>query len=244
MRWFHNQNDITLCPSTETRISLKMHGIQNTGIFSRGVDPKNFNERLRSIELRKRLGINDKIVLLYVGRVAMEKDIDVLLKGYTNIPNSYKNKISLIITENGPELTRYKKSFSNGVIFTGYKKGKELAEIYASSDVFVFPSPTETFGNVVLEAMASGLPVIAANAGGVKDTVKNRINGLLFKPGDVTELSNLIIELIENEDLNNRLKYSARKTVIERSWGNIFDRLVNVYKEVILDNSIIQRKIS
>jgi len=244
MRWFHNQNNMTLCPSMETREMLKNHGIQNTGIFSRGVDAENFNENLRSIKLRKQLGINDKIVLLYVGRVAMEKDINVLLEGYTSILNKYKDKVSLVITGNGPELEKYKKSFPKGTIYTGYKKGRELAEIYASSDIFVFPSPTETFGNVVLEAMASGLPVIAANAGGVKDTVKNRYNGLLFNPGDARELSKLIVEMIENEDLKNNLKENARKTVLERSWGSIFDGLVDTYKEVIFINRCVGRKIS
>lgn len=244
MRWFHNQNEITLCPSMETRELLNSQGIPNTGIFSRGVDCENFNEKLRSIKLRNELGINDKIVLLYVGRVAMEKDIDVLLEGYRKISNKYKDKVSLIITGNGPELTRYKNSFPKGTIFTGYKKGRELAEIYASSDIFVFPSPTETFGNVVLEAMASGLPVIAANAGGVKDTVKNRVNGLLFNPGDANQLTNLVIEMIEDENLKNSLKANAKKTVSERSWTSIFDGLVETYEEVIFNNRYNDRIIS
>jgi len=244
MRWFHNQNDITLCPSMETREMLRDQGIQNTGIFSRGVDTYNFNENLRSIKLRKQLGVNDKIVLLYVGRVAMEKDINVLLESYTRILSLFENKVTLIITGNGPELSRCKKSFPRCTIFTGFKKGKELAEIYASCDIFVFPSPTETFGNVVLEAMASGLPVIAANAGGVKDTVKNRINGLLFKAGDVRELANSIIELIENKNLRDSLKDNARKTVLERSWKNVFDGLVDNYEEVIINNRYNGRVIS
>jgi glycosyltransferase involved in cell wall biosynthesis len=244
MRWFHNQNEMTLCPSMETKELLRSNGIQNTGIFSRGVDFENFNEKLRSVKLRKQLGIDDKIVLLYVGRVALEKDIHVLKESYIRILNQYKDRVSLIITGNGPELERYKKSFPKNTIFTGYKKGRELAEIYASSDIFIFPSPTETFGNVVLEAMASGLPVIAANAGGVKDTVKNRINGLLFNPGDASELSNLIIEIIEDEPLKNTLKNSARKTVLERSWNSIFEGLIETYEHVIFNKKCNQKIIS
>jgi len=244
MRWFHNQNDMTLCPSMETRKLLREEGIQNTGIFSRGVDSNLFNEKLRSIELRKQLGINDSIVLLYVGRVAMEKDIDVLLKGYTEIYSQYNDRVSLIITGDGPELARCKRSFPKNTIFTGFKKGAELAGIYASCDIFVFPSPTETFGNVVLEAMASGLPVIAANAGGVKDTVKDRINGLLFNPGDASQLSNLISEIIENVDIKNDLRENSRKTVLERSWKSIFDGLVDTYEEIISNSRYIGEEIS
>jgi glycosyltransferase involved in cell wall biosynthesis len=110
MRWFHNQNEMTLCPSMETKELLRSNGIQNTGIFSRGVDFENFNEKLRSVKLRKQLGIDDKIVLLYVGRVALEKDIHVLKESYIRILNQYKDRVSLIITGNGPELERYKKT--------------------------------------------------------------------------------------------------------------------------------------
>lgn len=237
MRWFHNQNNVTLCPSMETAKLLKNHDIENVGIFSRGIDSEKYNKSHRSRTLRKQLGIDDKIALLYVGRVAMEKDIDVLLKGYTKALEKYGDKISLIITGDGPELDRYKKSFPKGTIFTGYKKGHELVEIYASSDIFVFPSPTETFGNVVLEAMASGLPVIAANAGGVKDTVKNRINGLLFNTGDENQMFGLISEMIENKDLRNNLIKNADKTVSERTWESIFDGLINTYQEVIYNNN-------
>jgi glycosyltransferase involved in cell wall biosynthesis len=92
--------------------------------------------------------------------------------------------------------------------------------------------------------MASGLPVIAANAGGVKDTVKNRINGLLFNPGDASELSNLIIEIIEDEPLKNTLKNSARKTVLERSWNSIFEGLIETYEHVIFNKKCNQKIIS
>jgi phosphatidylinositol alpha 1,6-mannosyltransferase len=235
MRWFHYQNDLTLCPSEETKALLKNHGIQNTDIFSRGVDFHRFNPELRSSQLRQDLGINNKIVLLYVGRVAPEKDIDVLYHSYIDIEAKYGDKVALIITGDGPELSRYKKIFPKNTIFTGYKKGKELAEIYASSDIFVFPSPTETFGNVVLEAMASGLPVIVPNAGGVKDIVQDGINGLVFNAGDCTELKNTIIGLINNESSRNSLRINARKTALDRCWEKIFGGLINTYNEVIFN---------
>lgn len=235
MNWFHNQNELTLCPSAETKELIMNHGIQNVEIFSRGIDSVSFNAGLRSTELRQSLGINDKIVLLYVGRVAPEKDIDVLCESYREISDKYGDKVALIITGEGPELQRCKKEFPTSTIFTGYKKGKELAEIYSSSDIFVFPSPTETFGNVVLEAMASGLPVIAANAGGVKETVRNEVNGLLFRPGDSQELTHLIKKLIEDKSLRNSLRDGGNSTVLQRSWDNIFDGLIDTYNKVLFN---------
>lgn len=159
--------------------------------------------------------------------------MDVLLQGYNQIISRYKDKVALIITGDGPKLERYKKSFPGGTIFTGYKKGSELAEIYASSDIFVFPSPTETFGNVVLEAMSSELPVIAANAGGVKDTVKDKINGLMFNPGDSKELACLMTKLIDDENLRKELSLSGRKTGLEWCWGSIVDGLLGTYQNVV-----------
>lgn len=118
-------------------------------------------------------------------------------------------------------------------IFTGFKKGKELSEIYASSDIFVFPSSTETFGNVVLEAMASGLPVIGADAGGVSEIISDGVNGIKFKQRNVLELTNSIFRLIENENLRNKLGENGRKTGLNRSWDKVFDKLVDNYCEII-----------
>lgn len=242
MRWFHNQNDLTLCPSEEIRRYLKKEGISNTGIFSRGIDSKNFNPNLRSEELRNQLGVEDKLVFLYVGRVSPEKDLDILIDAYKAVFEKYRNKIALIITGEGPYLEKCKNDFPKGTIFTGFKKGRELAQIYASSDVFVFPSSTETFGNVVLEAMASGIPVIGADAGGVKEIIKHGVNGLKFKARNVNELINSMTELIKNKDLRNTLKINGRNTGLNRSWNKVFHGLMDDYNDVLINkknNSVI-----
>ncbi|MBC2580055.1 glycosyltransferase family 1 protein [Clostridium sp. DJ247] len=235
MRWFHNQNDLTLCPSEEIRELLKNQGISNTDIFSRGIDSERFNPKLRSNDLRTQLGVQDKLVFLYVGRVSPEKDLDILIESYKEVFKKYGNKIALIITGEGPYLEKCKNELPKETIFTGFMKGRELAEIYASSDIFVCPSSTETFGNVILEAMASGLSVIGADAGGVKDTIKHRVNGLKFKPRDVNELINSMLELIEYEDLRNALKINGRNTGLSRSWNRIFDGLLDTYNDVLLN---------
>jgi glycosyltransferase involved in cell wall biosynthesis len=235
LRWFHNQNDLTLCPSEEIKDYLKNKGISNTDIFSRGIDSEKFNPELRSEDLRRQLGINNKLVFLYVGRVSPEKDLDILIDAYREVYNKYGDKIALVVTGEGPYLDKCKNDFPKGTIFTGFKKGKELAQIYASSDIFVFPSSTETFGNVVLEAMASGVPVIGADAGGVKNTIKHKINGLKFKARHVNELIDLMVELIEDEDLRNTLSINARNTGLRRSWNKVFNGLMDTYNDILLN---------
>jgi len=175
------------------------------------------------------------LVFLYVGRVSPEKDLDILIDAYRQVYNKYRDKIVLIITGEGPYLDKCKNNFPKDTIFTGFKKGKELAQIYASSDIFVFPSSTETFGNVVLEAMASGIPVIGADAGGVKNIIDHRINGLKFKARNVNELIGLMVELIEDENLRNTLRTNARDTGLKRSWNKVFSRLMDTYNDILLN---------
>ncbi len=239
MKWFHNQNYMTLCPSVETEKLLNQNGISNTGIFSRGIDSKMFNANYRSDNLRRKLGIENKTTFLYVGRVSFEKDLDILSESYKAIKEKYKDKVALIITGEGPYLERCKKIFPQDTIFTGFKKGMELSKLYASCDIFVCPSSTETFGNVVLEAMTSGLAVIGADAGGIKEIIQHKRNGLKFKARDAGQLYNCMAELMENKNLREYLKANGIKFGKSRSWEKIIDGLVDIYKEVLEERSTI-----
>lgn len=238
MKWFHTQNAITLCPSKSAQSLLKDHGIHNTGLFSRGIDSENFHPMFRNPVFRKSLGLAKKTVFLYVGRLSAEKDLDTLGESYNNIHKLYPEQTALIITGDGPYMKKCRDLFPEDTIFTGFKKGRELAEIYASSDIFICPSSTETFGNVVLEAMASGLPVIGADAGGVGEIIKHQVTGLKFRPRDSNDLAACMIELISNPVLLNSLKENGREFGINRSWNQIFDGLLDVYQQV-LENRVI-----
>lgn len=238
MRWFHTQNDITLCPSKAAQSLLKDHGIHNTGIFSRGIDSENFHPMFRNPVYRKSLGLGKKTVFLYVGRLSAEKDLDTLGESYNNIHKLYPEQTALIITGDGPYMKKCRDLFPEDTIFTGFKKGRELAEIYASSDIFICPSSTETFGNVVLEAMASGLPVIGADAGGVGEIIKHQITGLKFRPRDSKDLAGCMTKLLSNPVLFNSLKENGREFGINRSWNQIFEGLMDVYQQV-LKNRVI-----
>lgn len=238
MRWFHNQNSITLCPSNEAQKLLNRNGISNTSLFSRGIDSNKFNPSFRNEGLRKKLGIENKTVFLYVGRVSTEKDMDVLNESYRSIREEYKDT-ALIITGDGPYLEECKKMFPDDTIYTGFKKGEELAEIYASSDIFVCPSSTETFGNVVLEAMASGLAVIGADAGGIREIIEHRQNGLKFKAKDSAELACCMKEFIENNNLRDYIKSNGLKSAKSRTWNKIIDCLYVSYCEVLKRNKAV-----
>ncbi|WP_313339840.1 glycosyltransferase family 1 protein [Sedimentibacter sp.] len=238
MKWFHNQNNITLCPSNEAQKLLNKNGINKTSLFSRGIDSHKFNPSYRNVKLRKELGIENKTTFLYVGRVATEKDMDILNESYRLIREKHHNT-ALIITGEGPYLEECKEMFPEDTIYTGFKKGHELAEIYASSDMFVCPSSTETFGNVVLEAMASGLAVIGADAGGIKEIISHKQNGLKFKAKDSNELTNCMQELIENKSLRNYVKSNGLKFAQNRTWERIIDNLYVIYCEILKENQYI-----
>lgn len=239
MKWFHSQSNITLCPSIEAQKLLNQHDIYNTMIFSRGIDSQRFNRDNRNDNLRRELGIEKKIAFLYVGRVSFEKDLDILSESYKNAKKEYGDRIALIITGDGPYMGKCKDMFQEDTIFTGFKKGTELSELYASCDIFVFPSSTETFGNVVLEAMTSGLAVIGADAGGVKEIIDHRHNGLKFRARDARDLYQCMKELIENKMLNDYLKARGMDFGKNRSWERVIDGLVDIYKGVLRERSTI-----
>ena len=125
------------------------------------------------------------------------------------------------------------KEAPENMMFTGYVKGEQLASVYSASDLFVFPSPTETFGNVVLEALASGTPAIAANSGGVKTIIQDGVTGSLCQPGNIEQFTNSILQLIHNEELRKRMGIEGRNYALTQKWDTIFDHLLWHYYNVI-----------
>ena len=233
LRWFHNQNELTFCATNEARKLLQSNGIHRTAIFSRGIDTNKFNPLKRNEALRRSLGVEDQKVFLYVGRVSFEKDLDILCQSSQQIQGRYGDKAAFVVTGDGPFLDKCRRLMPESTIFTGFQKGEELARLFASSDVFVCPSSTETFGNVLLEAMASGLPVIGADAGGVRNLITHRHNGLKFAARDEADLTRCMVDLMENETLSRHLIHHGIAFCQTRSWEVIVDELVKEYQQVI-----------
>jgi glycosyltransferase involved in cell wall biosynthesis len=229
-RWLHNQADLNLCPSQYTRAQLEAHGFERVAVWGRGVDTERFHPRHRSAAWRRRLsdGRPDAPLLLYVGRLAIEKRVDWLRPLLDVLPH-----VRLAIVGDGPLHADLEQRFAGTpTVFTGYLTGEDLAQAYASADLFVFPSPTETFGNVVLEAMASGLPVIAARAGGPVDHVKSGENGYLFDADNLADLVALVWHYGDNRAHLRQLGKMARAYAETQSWAHILDGLLETYATV------------
>ncbi len=180
LRRVHNAACLNLCPSRFTQRELRAHGVRHVGLWRGGVDTDLFHPKRRSIAMRARLsdGRPDAPLLLYVGRLAREKKLETLGWVMDAIPEA-----RLALVGEGPDRRRLEAIFAqNSVHFAGTLHGEELAAAFASADVFVLPSDTETLGFVALEAMSSGCPVVAADAGGIPDLVEHGTSGLLYDP--------------------------------------------------------------
>ena len=230
--WFHNEANLTVTPSSVSQEYLKSIGIRQTALFVRGVDCAIFNSNHRSEKCRKELGIAGKLALLYVGRLSPEKDLDILSKAMVRLNEKYHDRIVLVVTGDGPMAEELKKTMPDNVVFTGYKKGTALAQIYASCDLFAFPSSFETFGNVVLEAMASGLPVVGVNQGGVRGLVNHGTTGYLANPKDNESFAAMIEKLIESDYDRFAFGENGRRLARTKSWNRVLDDLMVVFGEV------------
>jgi len=237
LSWFHGFSCRTLVPSRYTFVELFQKGYRNLDIWSRGIDSSNFNPRFRNESLRKSLA-DGKFIFLYVGRLSAEKNLDLLLHAADVFEQRFPGLTAFVFTGDGPYADVIKNSSLPNVIFTGFKQGRELSEIYASADCFAFPSATETFGNVVLEAMASAIPVVAVAKGGVTDFLSHNNNALLCAEQTPSSFINNLITIMKNTNLRTQLAANALKSVYSRDWERIFSGLVNVYSQVIEEEQI------
>jgi len=233
LKWFYSFSDKTLVPSKHTLEKLKEKEYNNLGLWTRGIDTSKFNAGFRSNEVRKMLGAGDKFAFLYVGRLSPEKGLRLLIHAINEINSRFPGKAVFIFTGDGPYAEKIQQAGFDNVKMTGFKHGKELSEIYASCDCFAFPSGTETFGNTALEAMASGLPVVGINGGGVTDFLTHDFNALLSGENNQYTFTNNLISIMEDRILRNSLSENAVKTAISRKWDYIFDNLLKDYMEVI-----------
>ena len=228
LRWFHSFALVNLCPSRNTFEAVRERGFENLDIWSRGIDLKRFHPSHFSSEVRERLGGLNKTVYLYVGRVAVEKGLDVLMRSVQRVNETHGETMQFWITGNGPYLKEIEALGLPNVVFTGEKQGLELDEIYASADAFVLPSGTETFGNVLLEAMASGLAPICMDSGGVTDYTVRNVNARICRYGEDESLIQAIVDLLDPE-LRSRIRRGAMMTAESRSWNTVFDTLKEHY---------------
>jgi glycosyltransferase involved in cell wall biosynthesis len=231
LRWFYGQAHRVLCPSRIYEEHLHARGVHHTGIWSRGVDPGVFHPRFRSEAYRRRLGLEPgDLLVTYIGRLAREKNLELLLRAWERLV-PVRGSAQLALVGRGPLEEPIRAGELPGIHVPGLLHGPELSAAYASADIFAFPSPTETFGNSLLEAMGSGLPSLVAAAGGVLEFAAHGRNAWLVAPNSVAAIEDGLGRLLEDAALRRRLADGALRTARERSWDEVYERLVGDYAE-------------
>lgn len=234
LRKFHNRTHRTMVPTEALREQLEKSDFRNVQVVARGVDTVLFSPTRRSDALRRSWGVGpDSRVVLHVGRLAPEKNPDVLVAAYRAVKRSDPRTVVVFVGD-GPARADLAER-CRGAVFAGMRSGVDLAAHYASGDVFLFPSTTETFGNVTAEAMASGLAVVAYDYAAANALIENGVSGLLAPLNDASELVHLACALTRRPEQIARLGSAARKVAESNSWERVVQRLESVFLDVIRD---------
>jgi glycosyltransferase involved in cell wall biosynthesis len=235
LRKFHNKAALTLIPTEGIRQELARHGYNNLGILARGVDTRLFNPQRRSNELRAQWGAaDDDPVVLYVGRIAPEKNLDLVFKAFAAM-RERAPRARLVLVGDGPDRSLWQGRNAEAQ-FCGAKIGTDLANHYASADIFLFPSLTETYGNVTLEALASGLAVVAFDYAAAQAHIGDERNGLKALSGDDNEFIRKSLQALDPE-LRCRLQAAAWRSVQELSWEDIHQQFESVLLSLVSTQS-------
>ena len=231
--WFYRRCPLVLAPTTTVAESLVERGVTGEPVvWSRGVDAEHFTPLRRRPALRSELLGDGDVLLLSVGRLSPEKRLDLLLTAFEQARAGHPG-LRLAIAGDGPARAALESAASDGVRFLGELRGPALADLFASADVFCFPSTTDTFGQVLLEAGSSGLPVVAAAAGGALELVRPDVTGLLVDPDDPVAFARALGDLAASEELRRRLGAGGRLVALDRTWDRSLSELRAAYRRVL-----------
>lgn len=222
--WYYDQMDMIYVPSRDTGDELIEKGISPEKIkqYPRGVDTVRFHPKFANGFYRRRFGLSKGTTLLYVGRVSKEKDMPVLVDAFKKLHREFKD-LHLVVVGDGPYYDEMKREVKGlPVTMAGYLEGQDLSEAYASADLFVFPSTTDTFGNVILESQASGLPVVVTDIGGPRENIIPGKTGLVARGGDSDSLADAIRAMITAPEKMKAMGQAAREYMDSRSFENAF----------------------
>jgi glycosyltransferase involved in cell wall biosynthesis len=235
MRARHNRATVNLATSLPILEQLRANGIERVELWPGGVDTARFQAGRRSDEMRRRLsgGEPGKPLLLYVGRLSAEKDLERFRPILEALPGA-----RLALVGDGPHHKTIEKHLAGlPVVLAGFLRGDELAAAYASADIFVMPSRTETLGLVVLEAMASGLPVVAARAGGIPDLIRDGVSGCLFD--EEPQAVAAIRDFLESPERRASFGAAARASAAQQSWSRATEILLEHYRSAQATQRIV-----
>lgn len=231
--WYYDQMDLVYVPSSSTATELIAKGIAESKVrvFPRGVDTDLFNPSRRNGCLERYHVDADKTTLLYVGRVSKEKNLELLVRTFKQLIKT-SHQVCLVVVGDGPYANEMREALAGTPsVFTGYIEGEALASVYASADLFVFPSTTDTFGNVVLEAQASGIPVIVTDSGGPQENIMCGTTGIVVKGNDEDSLLEGIRHMIADPERLSAMGRAARAYAETRSFDRAFAETWRLYAE-------------
>ncbi len=231
LKFLYNKCEAVYVPSKPIMNELEKHGLEKIKYLPHGIDTKIFNPSFKSSAWRESISSDNKKIILYAGRLVWEKDLKVLADAY-NIINSKRNDAAFVIVGDGP-IKDELKSLMPQAIFLGHQSGKDLSTAYASSDIFAFPSTTETFGNVIVEAMASEIPPVCVREGGAYGIINEDVNGLIAEPHNAESLADKINFLLDNDGKRIELGLNAYLFAQTQTWDNIISKLIESYESVI-----------
>lgn len=235
LRWAHSRADLTLVTSPQMQAELKANGIPRVEVWRKGIDTERFHPQFRNTEMREKMTNNNpkRFLMVYVGRLGAEKrlkDIKPMLQKLG--PNA-----QLCIVGKGPQQQELEQYFQGtNTVFMGQLSGDALSQAFASADVFVMPSDSETLGFVVLESMASGVPVVAAAAGGILDLIDHEKTSFLCPPGDTDAFVKYLSRLRDDNQYRQQYGKAARREAERWGWEAATSYLRNVQYEKALIN--------
>jgi len=230
LREMHNRADCTLVPTKEMKMNLEALAFERVAVVGRGVDTRLFNPARRSERLRVAWGCRDgETVVLHVGRIAPEKNLGLFVEAAVAM-RAVDPTVRVVLVGDGPQGPLLRARHPD-FVFAGMRIGEDLAEHYASADVFLFPSTTETFGNVTLEAMASGLAVVAYDYAAAQQYLRHSVSGLLAPQGDASEFVRMAALLAGDRELQSGFRREARRAAEAISWDRAFDELERVLRD-------------
>jgi glycosyltransferase involved in cell wall biosynthesis len=239
LRWFHNRTRETYVPSRMTIAELEARGFERLVLWPRGVDGQLFRpDRPGRETVRRALGFGpDDVVIGYVSRIAAEKNVGYLTEALAQVASARPN-VHFLFVGDGPARGEVERRMGRHARFVGYRSGEDLADHYAAADLFAFTSLTETFGNVILEAMASGLPIVALRAGGVADIVQPGVTGVLIKPdAPPAQFARAVMGLTDDADDRRRTSESARAYALSQTWDAIMESLRQRYQAIVAETA-------
>lgn len=236
LRHFHNRAEMTLAPTRQMATELVRTGYQRVDVLSRGVDTVLFNPAHRSEDLRRQWGAGpETLVVAYVGRLAPEKNLDLVIGAHAVLSARHAD-VRMLWVGDGP-LRRHLNARHPRHLHAGMRTGADLAAHYASADLFLFPSLTETFGNVVLEALASGLPVVAFDHAAATDVIRDGINGRLAAAGDAAAFSAAAASLADHPAELARMRRNAASSIAAYRWDRLQAQYAAALRMTIIAHS-------